>query len=67
MKPALTLLLLLSLPALAQTKKNVVAITGLELIRELVASTPEELMRTMRADTEKWGRLVRERNIKIAQ
>jgi tripartite-type tricarboxylate transporter receptor subunit TctC len=34
---------------------------------EVVGSTPEELTRTMRADTEKWGRLVRERNIKIVQ
>lgn len=34
---------------------------------DVVASTPEELSRVMRADTEKWGRLIRERGIKIGQ
>ena len=34
---------------------------------EVVGSSPEELSRTLRADTEKWGRLMRERNIKIGQ
>jgi tripartite-type tricarboxylate transporter receptor subunit TctC len=37
---------------------------GLNL--EVVGSSGEELARIMRADTEKWGRLIRERNIKIA-
>jgi tripartite-type tricarboxylate transporter receptor subunit TctC len=34
---------------------------------EVVGSTPEELARFVRSDTEKWGRLMRERNIKIGQ
>ena len=34
---------------------------------DVVASSPEELARTVRADTEKWSRLIRERGIKIAQ
>jgi tripartite-type tricarboxylate transporter receptor subunit TctC len=34
---------------------------------EVVGSTPEALARVMRLDTEKWGRLVKERNIKISQ
>ena len=34
---------------------------------EIVGSTSEELAATMRSDTEKWGRLVRERNIKVGQ
>ena len=33
---------------------------------EVVGSSGEELARIMRTDTEKWGRLIRERNIKIA-
>lgn len=37
---------------------------GLNL--EVVGSGGEELARVMRADTEKWGRLIRERNIKIS-
>ena len=37
---------------------------GLNL--EVVGSSGEELARIMRTDTEKWGRLIRERNIKIA-
>ena len=37
---------------------------GLNL--EVVGSSGEELARVMRADTEKWGRLIRERNIKIS-
>jgi tripartite-type tricarboxylate transporter receptor subunit TctC len=34
---------------------------------DVVASSPEELARTVRADTEKWSRLIRERGIKLAQ
>ena len=34
---------------------------------EVVGSSGAELAKTMRADTEKWGRLIRERNISIAQ
>jgi tripartite-type tricarboxylate transporter receptor subunit TctC len=34
---------------------------------EVVASSAAELGKVMRADTEKWGRLIRERNIRIAQ
>jgi tripartite-type tricarboxylate transporter receptor subunit TctC len=34
---------------------------------EVIGSSAEELARTMRADTEKWGRLIRERDIKVGQ
>ena len=34
---------------------------------DVVASSSDELARTMRADTEKWERLIRERGIKLAQ
>ena len=34
---------------------------------EVVGSSAEELARTVRADTEKWSRLMREHNIKITQ
>jgi tripartite-type tricarboxylate transporter receptor subunit TctC len=34
---------------------------------EVIGSTPDELGRIVRADTEKWGKLVKERNIKISQ
>jgi tripartite-type tricarboxylate transporter receptor subunit TctC len=34
---------------------------------EVVGSTPEELAKLLRADTEKWGKLVKERNLKISQ
>jgi len=39
----------------------------LALNHEIVGSSSAELARIVRADTEKWGRLVRERNIKIEQ
>ena len=34
---------------------------------DVVASSSDELARTVRADTEKWDRLIRERGIKLAQ
>lgn len=34
---------------------------------DVVGSTPDELARTLRVDSEKWARLVRERNIKFSQ
>ena len=34
---------------------------------DVIASSADELARTMRADTEKWGRLIRERGIKLGQ
>jgi len=34
---------------------------------DVVASSADELARTVRADTEKWGRLIRERGIKLTQ
>jgi tripartite-type tricarboxylate transporter receptor subunit TctC len=34
---------------------------------EVVGSSGEELARVMKSDTEKWGRLIRERNIKVGQ
>jgi tripartite-type tricarboxylate transporter receptor subunit TctC len=34
---------------------------------DVVASSGEELARTVRADTEKWSRLIRERGIRLAQ
>jgi tripartite-type tricarboxylate transporter receptor subunit TctC len=34
---------------------------------EVIASSGEELARAMKSDTEKWARLVRERNIKVGQ
>lgn len=34
---------------------------------DVIASSADELARTMRADTEKWGRLIRERGIKPGQ
>src|SRR5947207_11301291 len=39
----------------------------LALNLEVVASSGEELARVMQSDIEKWGRLVRERNLKLGQ
>lgn len=38
-----------------------------QLQTEAVTSTPEELAQIMRSETEKWGRLIKERNIKLGQ
>jgi tripartite-type tricarboxylate transporter receptor subunit TctC len=32
---------------------------------EVTSSTPEEALRILRADTERWAKLVKERNIRI--
>lgn len=34
---------------------------------DVITSTPEQLAQTMRAETEKWSRLMKERNINLAQ